>query len=256
MRVLLLLVFLSDYTVDGLYQKSLNWNNHPNGEYKDSTAKSDFGNIRGWKNNRAYISGGSPRITLEKNALSGACGMIANMDLPSGTAYELDFDLKFHSQFDWSRGGKVGFGFGLGNGNTGCNPATDGNGGSLRIMWYNDNSNRVYLKPYVYYKDMPTNCGDDFGVSYPSSGSLRKGAWYKIHLYVKSNTGSDKNGHVQVKINGAAVLDRAIRWTTNDSKRQINRLMFHSFRGGSQTYWQSTTDGYIYYDNLQIKQIA
>ncbi|CAF2915560.1 unnamed protein product [Rotaria sp. Silwood2] len=62
--------------------------------------------------------------------------MISNGSLRS--AYELDFDVKFHSQFDWGRGEKVGFGFGIGigNGNTGCKIPTDGAGGSFCLVWY------------------------------------------------------------------------------------------------------------------------
>jgi hypothetical protein len=105
-------------------------------------AKSDFGSVSGWNNNRAMISDGTLRIKLEKNALSGAGGIISATKIPEGSAYELDFDVRFHSQFDWSRGGKVGFGFGIGNRNTGCNVPTDGAGGTLRLMWYNNASTK------------------------------------------------------------------------------------------------------------------
>ena len=47
-------------------------------------------------------------------------------------------------------------------------------------------------------------------------------------MYVKSNTGNNANGHVQIKINGETVIDQSIRWTTNDSKRLINNLSFHT----------------------------
>ncbi|CAF3144779.1 unnamed protein product [Rotaria sp. Silwood2] len=61
--------------------------------------------------------------------------------IPGASFYSLqysDFDVKFHSQFDWGRGGKVGFGFGIGigNGNTGCKIPTDGAGGSFCLVWY------------------------------------------------------------------------------------------------------------------------
>lgn len=48
-------------------------------------------------------------------------------------------------------------------------------------------------------------------------------------MYVKSNTGSNADGRVQLKINGETVIDQNIRWTTNDSKRFINNLSFHTF---------------------------
>jgi hypothetical protein len=235
-------------------QRAVNWNNRANGTYTSSAASSDFGNISGWNDSRAYISSGTCRITLLKNALSGAGGVVSSFDVTDGAAYEMDFELKYHSQFDWSRGGKVGFGFGVGDGNAGGDPAWDGNGGSMRIMWYNNNG-RIYLHPYVYHRDQAGQFGDNFGVSYPSSGSITRGTWYKVHMYIKSNTGSNKNGHLQIIINGTVILDQDIRWTTNDSKRLINRVWFQTFRGGSQDYWKSSTDGYIYFDNLWINRI-
>jgi hypothetical protein len=234
--------------------KTVNWDNRSDGTYTTAEAAEDFGNISGWVESRAYNSSGTCRITLLKNALSGAGGVVSTIDIPDGQQYELTFDVKYHSQFDWSRGGKVGFGFGIGDGNAGGDPAWDGNGGSLRIMWYQDDSNRVYFHPYVYYKDQPGQYGDNFGKSYPSSGSINRSQWYTVYMFAQSNTGSNKDGWVTIKINGTTILNQAIRWTTNDAKRLINSLWFMTFRGGSETYWQSSTDGYIYFDNLWWKK--
>lgn len=242
---------------------SVNWNSRTNGTtYTRSQAEADFGNVTSWNDSRAYITNGKDgtngcRITLLPNALSSAGGLITDIDVSDGTAYELDFDVKFHSQFAWSRGGKVGFGFKIGDGNTGCDPATDGNGGSLRLMWYSPNSdpNRVFFQPYVYHRDQAGTCGDTYTARYPSSGALQKGVWYRVHMYIKSNTGTSKNGRAQILINGTPILDTDIRWTTNDSKRLIKSVTFHTFRGGSDTYWQASSTDYIYYDNLVVHKI-
>lgn len=236
--------------------RTVNWDNRTDGSYSSSEAVSDLGNASGWNESRAYNSGGTCRITMLKNALSSAGGMISNIDISDGSEYELQFDVRFHSAFDWSRGGKVGFGFRIGEGNTGCDPGTDGNGGSLRVMWYTDDSGRTFFRPYVYYKDQPETCGNNFGKTYPSSGSLARGTWYTIKLYAKSNTGSNTNGYVRVTINGTTVLGQSIRWTTNDSNRLIRVMSFHTFRGGSTSNWESATDGMIYYDNLTWTRIS
>ncbi|MBN2487169.1 MAG: hypothetical protein JXB34_14440 [Bacteroidales bacterium] len=235
--------------------RTVNWNNRAHDSYSYSEAVADFGNLRGtWQESRAFNSNGTCRVTLLKNSLSGAGGLIVNIDVSDGTSYEMDWQIKFHSAFDWSRGGKVGFGFHIGDGNTGCDPAWDGNGGTLRVMWYNDYTN-VYLKPYVYYKDMPGNCGNDFGKRFPSSGSLAKETWYNVHLWAQLNSGSNTDGWVEMKVNGTTVLRQQIRWVTNDSKRSVKEITFHTFRGGSETYWQSASDGYIYYDNLYWNRV-
>lgn len=240
---------------------SLNWDNNAAGTYTSSQANSDFGNVSGWNQSRANITGGKSgngiQVVLLPNALSGDGGLISNTDISDGPAYEMDYDIKFHSQFHWSRGGKVGFGFLVGDGNTGGDPGWDGNGGSLRLMWYSPDSNpdRVFFQPYVYYRDQAGEYGDSFTQRYPSSGALQKGVWYHVHMYIKSNTGSNRDGHAQILINGTSILDMDIRWTTNDSKRLIRNLSFHTFRGGSQTYWQASTQDYIYYDNLSVHKI-
>lgn len=230
--------------------------NHADGSYSYEEASADFGGatISGWNESRAYISGNQARATLAPNSVSN--GLIAGFDLSDGSAYELTYDVRFHSQFDWSRGGKVGFGFLIGDENTGCDIATDGNGGSLRLMWYQNDAGRVYFQPYAYHRDMAGPCGDTFGKTYPTSGSINKGQTYRVHMYVKSNTGSTKNGWVQVKIDNNTVLDQSIRWTTNDSKRLIKRLSFHNFRGGKDVaVWGSSQTSYIYFDNVVVNKI-
>ena len=236
---------------------TVNWDNFTTGTtYTTDQAVSSFGNVTGWNESRTYISNGTARITLQPNALSSAGGVVANVNISDGSAYEVDYDVRFHSQFDWSRGGKLGFGFSIGEGNTGGDPGWDGNGGSARIMWYQTDAGRVFFQPYMYYKDQSGEYGETFGKSYPSTGSLNKGQTYHIHLYVKSNTGSNTDGHVQLVIDGTIVLDRDMRWTTNDAQRLIKGLTFHTFRGGSQDYWESSTVGYIYYDNLKVHKIS
>ena len=235
---------------------NVNWDGYADGTYTSAAAVADFGNMSGWVDTRTWISAGSCRIKLLKDALSGAGGVIGNIDISDGSAYEVDYDIRFHSQFEWSRGGKLGFGFSIGDGNTGGDPGWDGNGGSARLMWYQTDAGRVFFQPYPYFKDQSGTYGETFGKSYPSSGSLNKGQWYHVHLYVKSNTGSNTDGHVQYVIDGTVVLDRDIRWTTNDSKRLIRGLTFHTFRGGSESYWEASADSYIYYDNLKVHKIS
>lgn len=235
---------------------SENWDSYTHGnQYTTAQASADFGNISGWNQGRSMISNGNLRVTLEPNALSGAGGIVSNIDVSDGSAYELDFDVRFHSAFDWSRGGKLGFGFSVGEGNAGGDPGWDGNGGTLRLMWYNNNG-RVYFHPYVYHRDQAGQYGDNFGKSYPSSGSLVKGTTYHVHMYIKSNTGSNTDGRAEILVNGTTLLNIPIRWTTNDAQRLIKQVTFHTFRGGSQDYWKSSTVGYIYYDNLVVHKIS
>jgi hypothetical protein len=237
--------------------RAIDWSDRLNDSYSLDEAVTDFGNIQyGWQESRAFNSAGTFRIKLLKNALGANCGIISKIDIASGSEYELQFDVKFHSAFDWSRGGKIGFGFSIGDGFSGCNPAWSGDGGTFRLMWYQNNDGRIYFQPYAYYKDQPENCGDTFNKTFPETGSLVRGHWYAVKLYAKSNTGTNTDGKIKLTIDGVVVLNQSIRWTTNDSKRLINALYLSTFRGGSQAYWQSDTDGYIYFDNLSWKKLS
>ncbi len=237
--------------------RTVDWSHRQNGSvYTAEQAAQDFGGAAGWVNGRAHIIDGLCRVTLLKNALTGEGGLVSRTVVPSGSEYELSFDIKFDSQFDWSRGGKAGLGFRIGDGYNGCNPAWDGKGGSLRIMWYQNNQNRVYFHPYVYFKDMPGTCGHNFAKSHPETGNLETDRWYTVYMYFKSNTGTSANGKAIIKINNQVMLDETIRWTTDDTKSKVTGIYFHTFRGGSEAHWQSESDGYVYYRNLKWKRLA
>uniref|UniRef100_A0AC35GBC8 Uncharacterized protein n=1 Tax=Panagrolaimus sp. PS1159 TaxID=55785 RepID=A0AC35GBC8_9BILA len=193
---------------------TLDWNNHPNGTYSLAQAINDFGNMKKsrWDETKVDITDAGKdntrgcRVKMLPNELSeGGCGAEANIE--PGQEYEVDFDMKFHSQFSWSGefswsgGGKVGFGFKMGQGNkTGCRPAWDGNGGSLRLVWI-ASGDRVFLRPYVYHYQMPKQCGDFFNKTYPVTENLKKGSWYHVSIYAKSNTGKNSDGWIRIVIN-------------------------------------------------------
>ncbi|HEX6914504.1 MAG TPA: hypothetical protein VF145_04655 [Chitinophagaceae bacterium] len=234
---------------------NVNFNNRPDGAYSLTQATEDFKNVLGWEPTRMSISTGRMKTTLLANTVGPAGGLVSWIDVPDASSYELNYDMMFDNQFDFSAGGKVGFGFLLGEGYTGGVPGTNGNGGSARIMWYKSWNGRVYLKPYLYYMDQTWQYGDDFGKTFPATGNIQKGTWYNVKMYVKSNNGSNTDGRFRLVINGTTVMDQPIRWTTNDLKRLINRVCFETFRGGADATWQSTTNGSIYFDNVTLTAI-
>ncbi|RYZ20957.1 MAG: hypothetical protein EOO16_14795 [Chitinophagaceae bacterium] len=239
-------------TTAPLYSLALNWAGRANSTYGITQATSDFKNIAFWGTNTT-LTNGTLTTTLLRNKIGPSGGNVSRVNVPDGSEYTVQFDMMFDANFDWSSGGKVGFGCLIGNGYTGGQPGWDGAGGSARVMWYKGTGGRVYLKPYVYHKDQKGTYGDDFGKSYPSTGSLVKGKWYRVMLYVRSNTGSNTNGAFKMTVDGVTVVDMPIRWTTQDSKRLINNICLETFRGGAETYWQSATDGKVSYNNVSWK---
>ncbi|MFC5291234.1 polysaccharide lyase [Actinokineospora guangxiensis] len=234
---------------------AVDFNRWSTGPYPESGAAEDFGNVSSWDPARIMVSGGRLRATLEPGRLSGDGGTLWSVDVTDGTEYEMRYTVNFHSRFDWSRGGKVGWGFQVGDGASGCTRA-NGDGGSLRLMWYTNDAGRTYLQPYLYHAAMPSNCGDNYGKSYPATGSLQRATNYTVTMRIKSNTGANRDGRAVITVNGVTLLDTPVQWTDNDVKRQIRHIWSHSFRGGSQDYWTSDTVGYIYYDDFSIRRIG
>ncbi|CAA9198735.1 polysaccharide lyase [Flavobacterium collinsii] len=194
-------------------------------------------------------SAGARTITLQTNTLSCPGGLCTSFGVWSEGVYTVWFQMRFNSGFYWSRGGKCGYGILIGDQNTGGDPGWDGNGGSARFMWYCPNGSNssigsgAYLQPYVYYKDQPGQFGNDFGKKY----FIQEGVTYNCQISVKLNTGSNTNGYVKYYVNGTELLNQTIRWVTNDSKRNVNAVSLHTFRGGSQEYWKAPVTSSIYY---------
>lgn len=236
--------------------------------YTSSKAASDFGNVGSWSSGEgdAYIRSNALRITLPANKKGSGHGMNSTVDVADGTEYELEFKVKFNNGFEWSRGGKIGWGFLTGGGVTGCNGdgARAGQGGSFRAMWYSpdqqfgDTNGTAYFRPYAYYKGMTTDCGENFGAKWPTSSSLVTGTWYTVKMYYKRNTSnSASDGKLKMWVNGNQVVSKSnIRWGDSDGDRKVKKLYFQVFRGGSQDYWKASVESLMRFDYVKWKRLA
>lgn len=236
----------------------------------DAQAESEFDNtINGWSSNLCDVEiySTSPeikgRLKFDLPADYGN-GMKASIDVANKDYYNLYFDVKFNSGFDFSRGGKVGFGFSVGSGVTGCNylDATTNNlGGSFRVVWYDKfDGNGPYLFPYIYHKDMPGTCGNE--LIYTNKYYITDNQNYRIKLTIGSNssaTNFDGYGKMEVSTdygqNYTTVWENStMRWSgsASDWQRKITNIYFSTFRGGSGTIWNGSqgTES-IYFDNLR-----
>ncbi|MCU0469100.1 MAG: hypothetical protein MUF58_10885 [Arcicella sp.] len=245
--------------------------NRSNQNYNNSLAGTDFGNIDNLREAvNTKIENNTLKVRIPKNTWSDSDlpvgdGLRFNTDIDDGSEYELSYKIKFDSNFKWSAGGKSGPGLVIGKGNSGCSAAIK-DGAGIRVMWdgagrKENEINEAYFQPYLYYVDKNSNCGDNFGAK---SDRLKKNVWYTVYMRVKCNTGSSDNGSVFVSIkegsNAAKTLysDSRFRWTntsSTDSNRLVKELSWNTFRGGKESYWASSTDDYIYYDDIKWRKI-
>lgn len=212
--------------------------------YTIDRARADMGDIAFWGDpTRADLTSQGLRIKLLKNALANG-GFIARVKIPEAPNYAVNFEFMFDQGFDFSAGGKVGFGFLIGKGQTGGEDTSDGTGGSARLMWITDSNKTPFIQPYIYHKNQTGKWGDYMGKRVP----VKAGLWNKAQILVKT-----KDNWCTILINGVKVLDQKVVFTTNGSL--INNLCFETFRGGSESYWQSPNDGYIFFRNLKLTRI-
>ncbi|HET8829737.1 MAG TPA: hypothetical protein VFM79_10365 [Pelobium sp.] len=233
------------------------FDSYANGAYNlDDIKKDFFPVVTSWKTGYTSIVDKTLKVKVPAGSVSN--GFYPQFDVVDGTSYELTYDIKFVKDFDWRDGGKLGFGFGIGDVIAGGDP-TGGNGGSVRIMWNKTSSGQVIFKPYLYY----TNMGQKYGTNvvstafYPKNGvSLKDDTWYTVKMRVKSNTDFNANGTIQVKINGLEILNNdKINWGDNaggKTKGWVKTVMFQTFRGGQGPQWESSVENSIFYDNIKI----
>jgi hypothetical protein len=228
----------------------------------DAEATILFNNtINGWDINRASISGNALKITLPPEAGSDN-GMECRIDVTDNAKYELSFDIKFQLGFDFSKGGKLGFGFAIGDGVSGgrnTEATIDNLGGSFRVMWRTDKG-VPYLHPYVYYKDMLVQFGTDFESS--RYNNIVADQYYRIRLTINVNTSPtlpNGYGKMEVSANGGATYatvweKKDIRWSGGGvADLKVKTLYFSTFRGGKDSSWDGSSAQSIYFDNLNWK---
>lgn len=232
-------------------------------------AETEFDNdINGWDAGVAKVemyAANKGRLNFEMSPNYGSTnGIVSEIDVSNTDGYQMYFDVKFQSGFDFSRGGKVGFGFAIGEGVTGCNgiDATTNNlGGSFRVLWYDKfDGNGPYLFPYLYHKDMPGTCGSELIDT--NRYYITDNQNYRIRLTIKSNSSAatfDGYGKMEISTNYGSNYttvweDSSMRWSGSSSswKRKITNIYFSTFRGGSGTKWNGSQGVQsIYFDNLK-----
>ncbi|MBP2833711.1 hypothetical protein J8281_16065 [Aquimarina sp. U1-2] len=225
--------------------------------------------IYGWDTGFTAIQGQKLKVTMPKNHhLSDNNsnpfddGLRCRINVPERDGYELQFDVIFQSNFSFSGGGKVGFGFVVGKGVSGRDTAAirDMQGGSFRVVWDLQNDNH-YLCPYVYYQDMRNENGRDF-ISHRFPLEARKR--YTIRLRIQSNTSgnsADGYGKMEISTNFGRTFQTVwekddMRWSGNSNPyfRNIRQFYFQNFRGGKgEQYDGDRGNQSVYFDNLNWK---
>lgn len=186
----------------------------------------------------------------------GSKRVLINTPVESVTGGSLSFDVKFHDNFQWVKGGKL-HGLGPTRPLTGGNPMRP-DGWSARFSFKSQGK----LAVYVYHQDLKGTYGQAFAVP---NFNFQKSRWYNLDLRVWVNSGPQlADGVIEVWIDGVRRLLRSdIRFReeiTEDS--QINRFLFSTFHGGHAPIWAPVDNDGNYVtvnatvDNFRVGKLA
>lgn len=175
----------------------------------------------------------------------GSQRLVKNVSLPNAKEYTLQYDVFFESDFEFVKGGKM-HGLGPKNTTTGCDPI-ETDGWSARVMWRRSGQAEIYN----YHQDRQNNCGDN-GIA---DAYFTKGRYQAVSLYVRVNTGQDRSdGEIALFIDGREVS----RWQNTrlrsdiNQDTEINKFLFSTFHGGSDSTWSPSKTVHARYDNFAV----
>ncbi|MFK7891177.1 MAG: polysaccharide lyase [Granulosicoccus sp.] len=193
--------------------------------------------------------GGSRGACLEVNyapTSRGSDRLQTSIDIPPGTDYTLLYDIRFGSNFEFVRGGKLP-GLSPQEHTTGCNSARP-ESWSVRPMWRIAGA----AQGYYYGQERSGRCGD--GLT-SDVGVFKPGQWQEVALRVKLNKRDDSyDGTITLSVDGQEVSRNdflKLRARITDASK-ISHMFFSTFYGGSDPSWAPSKTTTIHYDNFRI----
>ena len=164
---------------------------------------------------------------------------------------ELKYTLRFSSDFEFVKGGKLP---GLSGGPeniSGGKPANGTNGFSARLMWRSEGRGEAY----VYHAQQSGKYGDSF--PFPSDIRFPTGQPIEVRIMVKMNHPNNADGllRVWIQLPGKAeilVVDKSeMQWRKND-RFGVDSIYFDTFYGGGDKSWAPTKSGFAEFSSIEV----
>jgi hypothetical protein len=180
---------------------------------------------------------------LAGRAIGGTGFQARVLSVPLDCAF-LSYRLRFASNFDFVRGGKLPGLFG-GIGNSGGRIPTGTDGFSTRYMWGAQGRGQVYA-----YLPTSVNYGTAIG-----QGAFRflPGQWHLLEQQVVLNDPGKNNGVIRVWFEGKLVVEaRSLRFRDVPTLK-IDGIFFDLFFGGSDPSWATPKDTYVEFADFSVR---
>jgi hypothetical protein len=192
----------------------------------------------------AYPAGSSsPEVARRKGTPIGGGQFIANLGIPPGDKLRLSYYVRFSDNFDFVKGGKLPGLYG-GIANSGGKIPNGTDGFSTRLMWRRGGEGEVYAY-------LPTSA--EYGTSLGRGAwRFRPGVWHLIEQEITLNQPGQKNGRVQVWIDGKKVFEQGGVLFRTVPSLKINGLFFSTFFGGSDASWSTSKRVYADFADFSV----
>lgn len=178
----------------------------------------------------------SPACTNVPPPPEGGGQFLATAGLAPTNALHLRYYVRFHTNLNFVKGGKLPGLFG-GTSHFSGGAIPDGtNGFSTRYMWRTNGTGEVYAY-------LPTSLayGTEIG---RGRWRFRQGEWCCLEQRVVLNTPGSDGGRIVVWVDGKMLIDeRNVRFRTTDTL-MIRGIFFSTFFGGDDPTWATPVDTY------------
>jgi hypothetical protein len=179
---------------------------------------------------RVTYPGGSasPAVSKTSGAAIGGVSFVAHAGISPADYICLRYYLKFPSDFDFVKGGKLP-GLSGGAANRGRNIPSGEDGFSVRFMWRDGGEGEVYA--YT-----PDSMGVGTSLA-RGAWKFNRGKWQCLEQELKLNTPGARDGSVRVWLDGKLVAQQQGLRFRDASALQIDAVLFSTFFGGGDASW-------------------
>jgi hypothetical protein len=160
---------------------------------------------------------------------------------------ELGYTLRFSSDFDFVKGGKLPGLCGGPENVSGGRPADGRNGFSARLMWRRDGRGEAY----VYHKNQKGDYGDSF--AFPDDFRFPTAAPVKVRLSVTMNTPGERDGTLRVWIDDRMMVERTDMEWRSAGTFGVDGLYFETFHGGGDKSWAPTRPCWAEFGQISVR---
>lgn len=168
--------------------------------------------------------------------------------IPPAKEYYLDFQVRFHADWEWVKGGKLSGGLVGGKHTSGCAGIVP-DGWSARFTFGGSGSAHIYL----YDQNRKSGCGD----TYVLTGSrMPKEAWNRLTQHVVVNTPGRRDGLIEAWLDGrklVTISNVALRGNVGESVALIDNVSLQTFYGGSSSSWAPSRTTHATYSDFYLR---